>query len=126
METSCIQKVRDGLSAVSAGKYHTKLYHKGRSYQASWVGGLATLLLGLVIFLIALFTFLDVIATKNYLMQRSSQTLKANSLRLIDENFCEACTPVTVRDYIDRFGNMQLSLTVDMTVPNRTFNCDDF
>ena len=87
---------------------------------------LATLLLGLVISLIALFTFIDVVHKKNYLMQRTSQTLAANSLTSDNDRICESCAPFTVRDYIDLFGNMMLTVTVDMTIPNRTFNCESF
>ena len=55
---------------ISAGKYHTKFYHKVNSYFSSSLGGLCTFILALTIGVIGFTGFLDILNRRTYHLQR--------------------------------------------------------
>ncbi len=124
----CWLRVKFVLSALSAGKYHTKFYHQGRSYQSHWLGGLLTLLLGLVVLCIGVSTLIEVINAQDYILQKTAKMIQAYDLSLFNNppQECSNCAKVTVKDFIQIFSEMRFIVTMDTTIPERNLNCSQF
>lgn len=124
----CWLRVKFVLSALSAGKYHTKFYHQGRSYQSHWLGGLFTLLLGLVVLCIGVSTLIEVINAQDYVLQKTARMIQAYDISKLNNppQECSNCAEVTVKDFIQTFSEMQFIVTMDTTIPERNLNCSQF
>ena len=58
--------VKSMLAAISLGQYPTKFYHKGKGTYSSSLGGIITILLGLVLFSISLNLLLSCLNRENW------------------------------------------------------------
>jgi hypothetical protein len=70
VETSKLQRccapINKFLKAISLGKYDTKLYFDGEPSQSSSIGGIITIICGLVIAFYALVVILNVFSKETY------------------------------------------------------------
>jgi len=68
-----MDKCKAFLKAISIGKYHTVLHHKGNAFQSSIWGGLISIVLGLIIAVYAGITFAAIFKGEHYNLDRNSK-----------------------------------------------------
>ena len=106
------------LKSLSIGQYKTNFYSNGSDSQSSIVGGIFTVVIGIIFGFAILIQLFSVFTRAHYNLELSLEQLSGNYL---GGTFCEPCMKVKIKDYVNLMSGITLFINrIDLTTANCT------
>ena len=102
----CCGPTKRCLAKFSLGKYSSKLYHEGKSYHSSWIGGIVTLVCAFIFLTLSSTILIDTFSLKKYSIQDTLFNIDNSPIRnwtlsqLIETGFTYPVVRFNVYDVI--------------------------